>query len=269
MKISYVKIFIKLTLTINCCVIYGNIQYYGQDRQDQFINEHIFKNKTNGIFVDVGAHDGITYSNTYFFERSLNWTGICIEPLPEIFQKLEKNRTATCYPVCAGNKNGTIDFLQIEGSFGNAEMLSGIFDQYDARHLDRINQAMGRFRGSSKIIQIQSRTLTSLLQENNITEVDFLSIDVEGGEKSVLEGLDLTLIKVKCMIIENNYRDTFNAIKDMLIAHGYLHFATTPLDEIFILPELLENIIPHNLPLQVCQPSNKKQNSNPMQQEVK
>ena len=54
-----------------------DLGYKSQFGQDKFLNENIFKNKRNGVFIDIGAHDGITYSNSYVFEKQLDWTGIC------------------------------------------------------------------------------------------------------------------------------------------------------------------------------------------------
>ena len=57
-------------------------QYKSQDGQDKWANENVFKGKSRGIFVDLGCYDGVTYSNTWYFERVLNWTGVCVEPNP-------------------------------------------------------------------------------------------------------------------------------------------------------------------------------------------
>ena len=58
----------------------------------EWIRDNIFLNKFNGFFVDVGANDGLVVSNTAFMELNLNWNGICIEPHPYAFSRLEKNR---------------------------------------------------------------------------------------------------------------------------------------------------------------------------------
>ena len=55
-------------------------QYKGQEGQDKWANEHIFHGRRNGVFVDLGCYDGVTYSNTWYFERVLNWSGVCVEP---------------------------------------------------------------------------------------------------------------------------------------------------------------------------------------------
>ena len=66
--------------------------YYSQSGEDNFLNANYFKNKTNGTFIELGALDGVLYSNTKFFEDTLGWSGILIEPHPYKFQELTKNR---------------------------------------------------------------------------------------------------------------------------------------------------------------------------------
>ena len=66
--------------------------YYSQSGEDNFLNANYFKNKTNGTFIELGALDGVLYSNTKFFEDTLGWSGILIAPHPYKFQELTKNR---------------------------------------------------------------------------------------------------------------------------------------------------------------------------------
>lgn len=58
-----------------------------------FLNEKYFKNKMNGVFIELGAVDGIYISNTKYLEDNFNWTGLLIEPNYKEFKKLEINRT--------------------------------------------------------------------------------------------------------------------------------------------------------------------------------
>ena len=111
------------------------------------MNEVVFNNKKNGFFIDIGAHDGITYSNSLFFELNNNWNGICVEPNPKVFAKLNTLRKSTNLNVCIGAFNKTIKFTQIEGY---AEMLSGISESYDERHIQRIEQDIER-KGGNRI----------------------------------------------------------------------------------------------------------------------
>ena len=55
---------------------------HSQNGQDVVLANDVFARKRKGVFVDVGAHDGVTFSNTLMLERDFDWSGVCIEPLP-------------------------------------------------------------------------------------------------------------------------------------------------------------------------------------------
>ena len=59
--------------------------FHSQYGQDEYLEKTIFKGYKNGIFVDVGAHDGVSINNTLYFEKNHNWTGINIEPIKNIY----------------------------------------------------------------------------------------------------------------------------------------------------------------------------------------
>jgi len=233
------SIIVLILALLHCLACSGNISYhqpyspyFSQTGQDKFLDEVIFKGKENGVFIDVGAHDGISFSNTYYFEKARNWTGICIEPHPDRFKELQKNRSAYCYGACAGNYNGIVEFLKIEGP---AEMLSGIYTFYDPRHLARIEKEIALYGGASFLIEVPVRTISSMLEECNITYVDFISIDVEGGEKNVLEGIDFNRFYIEYILLENNkYPGAFDQIAQLLIHHGYRHLYSIGYDELFV-----------------------------------
>ena len=66
--------------------------YYSQSGQDHFIDTFVLNRKTNGVFVDVGANDGVNLSNSYYFEEKRGWTGLCVEPNPLLFNLLVLNQ---------------------------------------------------------------------------------------------------------------------------------------------------------------------------------
>lgn len=72
------------------------MKFYSQYKQDEYLYKKFFKKKRNGVFFDIGAHNGIKISNTYFFEKNLGWTGVCVEPRDSAFEELEKNRECIC-----------------------------------------------------------------------------------------------------------------------------------------------------------------------------
>ena len=66
--------------------------FNSQEKQDELLEKNVFKGYKNGFFVDVGAHDGRSINNTLYFEEANNWTGICIELMPDTFINLQENR---------------------------------------------------------------------------------------------------------------------------------------------------------------------------------
>jgi FkbM family methyltransferase len=206
-------------------------KYYSQYGQDEFLNEFVFRNKKGGVFIDIGANDGITISNTYFFERELSWKGICFEPLAKTFKKLDANRNSINVNGCAAAKNYTDVFFSIDG-YG--EMLSGLKSQYDPRHLDRIAKEIAAFGGSIDEVEVECYDVNELILNNNLANIDFISIDIEGGELSILKNLNYDLIKIKAIVVENNYADPeFN---HFLSAKGFCLIKRLGGDEIYLHP---------------------------------
>lgn len=203
--------------------------YFSQVGQDKFLNEEIFKNKEHGVFIDIGAHDGISYSNSYYFERNLKWNGICIEPNPIVFEKLKRNRICKTINGCIYKWNGSVDFLVVKGP---AEMLSGIFSEYDKKHLRRINLEIKQRGGSKEIKKIKSFILDDLLSENNIGDVDLLTIDTEGSELNILKTIDFSKRRFSVICVENNYND--GSVEAFLKSQGFSLFKTISSDLFFI-----------------------------------
>lgn len=203
--------------------------YYSQCGQDRLLNDMWFKNKKNGVFVDIGAHNGISYSNTKFFEE-LGWKGLCIEPIPEVFEELKKNRSCICVQGCVCDYNGKGSFLRVEGE---PEMLSGLLSKYDRRHLQRVKDevAARSFGKAPKCIEVQCYLLNDLLRENKIFHIDYLSIDTEGGELDILKTIDFDRFDIEFIDVENNFKD--QKIIGFLSSKGYKLIANTGWDDIF------------------------------------
>lgn len=192
--------------------------YQSQWQQDQWLNENVFHNKKNGVFVDVGAHDGVDINNTYFYEKELEWTGICVEPIPNIYQKLRDNRSAKCVHGCAYNKNGTVKFQWLDGY---TEMLSGIEETYNSKHCDRVDRELKQHGGNRTLIEVPCYTLEKLLEDSNITHIDYLSIDTEGSEMQVLEGINFDRVKIDVIEVENNYPEELPMFNKFLNEKGF------------------------------------------------
>jgi len=201
---------------------------YSQSGQDAFVLNY-FKNKRNGIFIDIGANDGVSLSNTYYLEKELGWSGICFEPIPDIFSKLDKNRD--CIKIMAGvaDKVSTEKFTFVDGP---SHMLSGMTKEYNEQHKQRIKKEIQTLGGSIKELDVQCVVLNDILEEHKMYNIDYLSLDTEGNEFKILKNIDFNKFKIKVMTVENNYGDP--AQTAYIQSKGYFLMGRLEADEVFV-----------------------------------
>ncbi|XP_060595393.1 protein Star-like [Ruditapes philippinarum] len=157
--------------------------------QTQFIDRFL-KNMTNGFFIESGAFDGEYLSNSLFFERFRNWTGLLVEPNPFQFKRLmNKNRKAYAINACLSEKNySSVETFNV----GNKDYLGGSVVQKETHNL------------LPQHIRVKCHPLILILQAINRFEVDYFSLDIEGAEYGVLSLLPWERIKVNIFSIEHN-----------------------------------------------------------------
>lgn len=204
-------------------------QYYSQSGQDRYANETFFHDKKGGVFVDIGAYDGIHISNTYFFEEELGWTGVCIEPIPEIFEKLLANRRCACVQGCISDEAGEKTFLRVSGY---PEMLSGLTEKYDPAHLVRIQEDILRYGGACEEMTVPCFSFNQLMEKHGISHIDFLSVDTEGGEFDILSSIDYEKYSIDVITVEDNYSDP--RFVPLLESKGYRLDSLHPPDLFFV-----------------------------------
>lgn len=196
---------------------------YSQDEQDvialrKFLPDHL----TDGVFVEIGAHDGVSMSNTLLMEKK-GWTGMLIEANYEVYQKLVINRPNTINIFGAAYKyDGNIQFRKITGY---SQMLSGIVETVETRHLDRMEAEMAAFGGSAEIVTVPCFEITNLLLQHNLVHINYMSIDIEGAEMELLKSIDFSKIAIDVIQIENNYLG-IGGFDDILLPLGYRKGAT-------------------------------------------
>jgi FkbM family methyltransferase len=194
-------------------------QYHSQWKQDKYLEDTIFRGYRCGIFVDVGAHDGISINNTLFFEKERGWNGINVEPIKKVYDSLTCNRPNCININCAvSEEEGELNFICNEGY---TEMLSGLESHYDTRHHSRNEREIKQMGGIKNIIKVQTKRLETIFTENNITHVNYLSIDVEGAEYSVIKSINFNKVFIDVIEFENNYEDTSLPIIGYLEANNY------------------------------------------------
>lgn len=194
--------------------------YYSQFGQDKFLEENIFKGYKYGFFIDVGANDGKTINNTLYFEKYNNWNGINIEPIYATYKQLCINR-----PYCINLNTAvydtakTVDFISNEGY---TNMISGIRESYDSRHLNRLQYELQQFGGTSSIIQIQTIRLEDVCNLHYVNHINYLSIDVEGAEYNVIKSINFDKVFIDIIGFENNYEENTIPIIKYLIDNDYI-----------------------------------------------
>ncbi len=209
-------------------------RFHSQYGQDRFVRETFFPNQETGLFLDIGADDGVDRNNTLFFER-LGWTGLCVEPSPSRFPALVRNRRCECLNVAVSATPGEVEFLDITG-WGKG--LSGIVKNYDPRHLERIARETtdNPATRSKTVVRVPALTLGNLLQARGLSAIDYCSIDVEGSEGDVLASVDWSAVRFGVVTIEDNYGEA--DVRRVMEAHGYALAATLGQDLVFSGPDL-------------------------------
>lgn len=165
-----------------------------------------------GYFVDIGAYDGVSNSNTYLLEQH-GWSGICFEPNPIAFKKLRENRQCACCNIAISDTNNDAEpFVLVSGY---AEQISCIVKNTPQEHLDRIDYDLRD--GSKTIIDVTTRMFPFAVYKQDIT---YLSIDAETHEMSILSGIDFDYYNITYISFEKNNYDN-NDCGEFLKSVGY------------------------------------------------
>lgn len=185
----------------------GEINYYSQCGEDEYLNNNYFKNRRGGIFLEMGALDGLMYSNTKFFEDTLGWTGILVEPHPNEFKNLTFFRpNCLLYNDIVSDSKEKVNFLFFERSLS---AISGIVDTLPEDHFKNwFDSNHPEIKSVSQFEAIMEPvSLTEIIKTSGVDHIDFFSLDVEGHELNVLRSYDFSipiyLILIECLDVAN------------------------------------------------------------------
>lgn len=200
------NVFLAIFLILTNCLFSEPTSYALPDCNGVPLDKKFFNiiNCRNGFFIEVGANDGVTQSNTKMLEESYGWKGILIEP------------SASLFPILVANRPHSKCFQCALGSFEqDGKYLSGTFDGtlMAAFEPDKKNK-----HGPACIVL--TRSLQSILDECGVKHVTFFSLDTEGYEFNILKGIDFEKITFDYLLIEINAAQ-FKDIVSFLSAKGY------------------------------------------------
>lgn len=201
---------------------------YSQLNQDVDVIK-FYKNKENGFFIEIGANDGINLSNTYLLEKNYNWKGICVEPIPDIFNKLKNNRPNS---ICVNKAIYSYSDMILKFNIASCDLLSGIVEHINC-HKSSLN--------NGKIIDVQTISINDLLDNNNAPNfIDYLSIDTEGSEFEILKTINYDKYIFGIIHVEHNYIEPRRSnIKDFLLSKNYIYKRENHWDDEYIHKSLL------------------------------
>lgn len=205
---------------------------YSQDNQDYIVYNNFFNDKKDGIFCDVGGNHPLNINNTRYFEE-LGWSGYAFEPLPYMKLLWEKHRKAKFFPFGVSDKNDKLSFSIVKDATGWEDMLSFVKDTRDED-----------YGHETEDITIQVKPLKEVFENENITHIDYMSIDVEGHELNVLKGIDFSKVKINILTIENNPLDNpifgDENIRKIMFENNYILWGRMPgLDDIYVHKEFI------------------------------
>lgn len=196
--------------------------FYSQLGEDVFVFKY-FVNKIvkDGIFIELGALDGVKYSNSKFFEDQLRFTGILIEPTRN-YNKLIINR-----PNCK-NYNYAISNIEGENIFIGEDATAGIIDNIPEFMLSRYHK-------KSLTYKVEGIPISKIISQSNISYIDIYFIDVEGAEFIVLDTTDWS-IPIYLIIIELHNLDIEkdNKCRELLVKNGFKFYASLCTNEIWV-----------------------------------
>ena len=202
-----------------------NPKFASQSGQDKVIFDMFFRNnKSKGFFIDIGAYDGRKGSNSFFFEKFLKWQGIAFEPSKKQFIKLNQIRNCLCKNDAIGSVNTKVEFCDVvEGP----TMMSGLKHLDFDKNLEIINNVNG-----SKINTYEVEVLSFEMGVGHNKIIDYLSIDIEGGEEDLIKSIDYDFYDIKVISIENNYPNEISYF-EYLSSKGFIFFNCYGHDEIY------------------------------------
>lgn len=171
--------------------------------------------KPQGIFVEIGAYDGVSLSNSLFFEE-LGWKGLLIEAHPELAAECRRTRPGAIvvHAALGPVDDGLVSFSMVRGEAG-LDTLS--FVSSTEQHRKRIKSRHGEIEQ----VEVPARSLSSVMGEVGLGEVDWMSIDVEGAELEVLKGAGLEVWRPKVILVEDNTDGSDPRVFDYLSSFGY------------------------------------------------
>ncbi|CAB9520085.1 expressed unknown protein [Seminavis robusta] len=177
----------------------------------------------NGTYMEMGALDGIEFSNTHAFHHGLDWKGLLLEASPRNYEKLVKNRPNELALVHAGVCAQASDLHWVEGIW---TATGGFLEFATEFHKEKLFSKKQLEQAQVVRCRPLRDTIKEKLGEN--VYFDFYSLDIEGAEYAALESLDFDTVSFGMILVEANGQNPIKdmAVKTLLESKGYRYMPT-------------------------------------------
>ena len=171
---------------------------YSQNNEEQIIADY-FQGRI-GTFLEIGANDGKTLSNCYALALQ-GWNGVCVEPSPQVFNKLKNtylhNDKIKCIKVAIGKENKMVKF------FDSGSLLS---DEDKSLVSSTIENETVKWRRNVKFteIEVEQIDIDNLIERTGVGTFELISIDAEGLDYQILSQIDLNKVGCQILVVEWN-----------------------------------------------------------------
>jgi FkbM family methyltransferase len=164
----------------------------------------LMSRKPDIFFLQIGAHDGVSYDPIHDYVTRFHWKGLLVEPQPAVFRKLRETyrdeKQLLFENSALAQRDGSIELHCFENANAedHASMLTSTRKHYLAMNGDG-------HRGALKTITVPALTLESLLAKHRIERVNLLQIDTEGFDFEIIKMIDFKRTKPEIIHYENNF----------------------------------------------------------------
>lgn len=172
-------------------------RYTSQAGQDAVV-DRVLKGKRGGVFVDIGGYDGFTGSNTLFLEVFRGWKGVLVEPVPRQLERAQAVRRCPCLGLAVATTEGDAEFIEVKSGL---TQMSGLSETYDGSLLDKVRADP---RHKESVLKVRTKTLSSIIDHAGTRRPDFVSLDIEGAELTVLSEFPFETHRPLIWSVENN-----------------------------------------------------------------
>jgi len=221
--------------------------------EDIYLLDHWFNGICEGTYLEIGAGDGISRSNTYVFNKVFNWKGLLVEMASNDFKKLEQNRpndVTVNAAVCSEEQ-----VLHYSDRFG---YFNAIWEFTESNFRDKF---WGKNVAIDQLKEIRCTPVQKLLTEKvgNDSFFDFMSIDVEGAELSVVKSIDFTKVGFGVVYVETSRynNETIDEIIQIMKDNGYVWHSTKDRETWFTNKDfntIYKNFMPYRTQAELCEP---------------